>query len=147
MCQLLPLFCNLAGPADLSHATSLELVVWFVPNLFAGAISVSFVGFFLGPIFPILMNHAGRILPPDCISGAIGWAGSWGAAGAAVFPFITGAISSKAGIGALPPAYVFILGGNKRLADDDVGFIRLVAMAAMLFIIWACVPATRQQVT
>ncbi|KAM5537672.1 hypothetical protein V8D89_008750 [Ganoderma adspersum] len=104
---------------------ALEFVVWFVPNLFAGAISVSFVGFFLGPIFPILMNHAGRILPPDCISGAIGWTGSWGAAGAAVFPFITGAISSKAGIGALPPV--------------------LVAMAGVLFVIWACVPATRQQ--
>ncbi|KAI1794440.1 major facilitator superfamily domain-containing protein [Ganoderma leucocontextum] len=104
---------------------ALELVVWLVPNLFAGAISISFVGFFLGPIFPILMNHAGRVLPPDCISGAIGWVGSWGAAGAAVFPFITGAIASKAGIGSLLPV--------------------LVVMASVLFIVWACVPATRQQ--
>ncbi|PIL23352.1 MFS general substrate transporter [Ganoderma sinense ZZ0214-1] len=104
---------------------ALEFIVWFVPNLFAGAISISFVGFFLGPIFPILMNHAGRVLPPDCISGAIGWTGSWGAAGAAVFPFITGAISSKAGIGALLPV--------------------LIAMASVLFVVWACVPATRQQ--
>ena len=113
MCHPSPVLRNPADFADVSHATSLEFVVWFVPNLFAGAISVSFVGFFLGPIFPILMNHAGRILPPDCISGAIGWTGSWGAAGAAVFPFITGAISSKAGIGALPPVYVFMLGRTK----------------------------------
>ena len=82
---------------------SLELVVWFVPNLYAGAVAVSFVGFFLGPIYPILMNHAGRVIPPDLISGAIGWVASWGAAGAAVFPFITGAIASKAGIGSLQP--------------------------------------------
>ena len=146
MCHPSPVLRNPADFADVSHATSLEFVVWFVPNLFAGAISVSFVGFFLGPIFPILMNHAGRILPPDCISGAIGWTGSWGAAGAAVFPFITGAISSKAGIGALPPVYVFMLGRNQNRSNDNVGF-RLVAMAGILFVIWACVPATRQQLT
>ncbi|TBU43542.1 MFS general substrate transporter [Dichomitus squalens] len=103
----------------------LELIVWLVPNLYSGAVCVSFVGFFLGPIFPILMNHAGRVLPPDCISGAIGWVGSWGAAGAAVFPFITGAIASKAGIGALQPV--------------------LVAMMSLLFIIWITVPSKREQ--
>lgn len=81
----------------------LELVIWFAPNLLAGAISVSFVGFFLGPMYPILMNHAGRILPHELMSGAIGWIASWGAAGAAIFPFITGAIASKAGIGSLQP--------------------------------------------
>ncbi|KAI0754414.1 MFS general substrate transporter [Daedaleopsis nitida] len=103
---------------------SLELVVWFVPSLFAGAISVSFVGFFLGPIYPILMNHAGRVLPGDLISGAIGWVASWGAAGAAVFPFIAGAVASKAGIGSLQPV--------------------LIAMMGLLFIVWACVPGGRQ---
>ena len=82
---------------------SLELVVWLVPNLYAGAVSVCFVGFFLGPIYPILMNHCGRVIPPDLISGAIGWIACWGAAGAAVFPFITGAIASKAGIVSLLP--------------------------------------------
>ena len=82
---------------------SLELVVWLVPNLYAGALSVCFVGFFLGPIYPILMNHCGRVIPPDLISGAIGWIACWGAAGAAVFPFITGAIASKAGIVSLLP--------------------------------------------
>ncbi|KAI0716687.1 MFS general substrate transporter [Earliella scabrosa] len=102
---------------------SLELVVWFVPNLYAGAVAVSFVGFFLGPIYPILMNHAGRVIPPDLISGAIGWVASWGAAGAAVFPFITGAIASKAGIGSLQPV--------------------LIGMMVLLLIVWICVPASR----
>ncbi len=82
---------------------SLELVVWLVPSLIGDAVSVSFVGFFLGPMFPIMTNHAARILPPDLISGGVGWIASWGAAGAAVFPFVTGAIASKTGIGALQP--------------------------------------------
>ena len=84
-------------------AIGLELIVWLVPSLIGGALAVSFVGLFLGPIYPILMNHCGRVIPPALISGAIGWIACWGAAGAAVFPFITGAIPSKAGIVSLLP--------------------------------------------
>lgn len=77
--------------------------MWLVPNLLSGAICVSFVGFFLGPIYPIVMNHAGAIFPPELISGSIGWISSFGAAGAAVFPFITGAIASSTSIASLQP--------------------------------------------
>ncbi|KAH9852219.1 MFS general substrate transporter [Lenzites betulinus] len=101
----------------------LELVVWLVPNLFSGAVCVSLVGFFLGPIFPIVMNHAGAVLPPELISGGIGWISSFGAAGAAVFPFITGAIASKTSIASLQPL--------------------LIAMMGLLLVIWAFVPRTR----
>ncbi|KAI0370516.1 MFS general substrate transporter [Pilatotrama ljubarskyi] len=102
----------------------LELVVWLVPDLLSGAICVSFVGFFLGPIFPIVMNHAGNVLPPELISGAIGWIASFGSAGAAVFPFITGAIASRTSIASLQPL--------------------LIAMMALLLVIWAFVPRTRE---
>ncbi|KAI0631195.1 MFS general substrate transporter [Trametes polyzona] len=104
----------------------LELVVWLVPSLIADAICVSFVGFFMGPLFPIMTNHAGRILPPDLISGGVGWIASWGAAGAAVFPFITGAIASKTGIGALQPL--------------------VVALSGVLFVTWGCIPRSRKQI-
>ena len=87
---------------DLS-VSSLELVVWLVPSLIGGAIAVSFIGMFLGPIYPIVMNHAGAIFPSELISGSIGWISSFGAAGAAVFPFITGAIASSASIASLQP--------------------------------------------
>ncbi|KAI0763036.1 MFS general substrate transporter [Trametes elegans] len=103
-----------------------ELIVWLVPSLIADAIAVSFVGFFLGPLMPILTNHAGGILPPDLISGGVGWAASWGSAGAAVFPFITGAIASKTGIEALNPMVVTLMG--------------------ILFVVWACVPQNRKQI-
>ena len=81
----------------------LELVVWLVPHLLSSAISVAFVGFFLGPVFPIVMNHAGAILPPELISGGIAWITGFGAAGAAAFPFITGAIASGTSINSLQP--------------------------------------------
>ncbi|KAI0654406.1 MFS general substrate transporter [Cubamyces menziesii] len=102
----------------------LELVVWLVPDLLSGAICVSFVGFFLGPIFPIVMNHAGNVLPPELISGGIGWIASFGSAGAAMFPFITGAIASGTSIASLQPL--------------------LIAMMGLLVIVWAFVPRSRE---
>ncbi|KAI0370515.1 MFS general substrate transporter [Pilatotrama ljubarskyi] len=82
---------------------ALELVAWLVPDLLTDVICVSFVGFFLGPIYPIVMNHAGNVLPSELISGAVGWIASFGSAGAAVFPFITGVIASKTSIASLQP--------------------------------------------
>ncbi|KAM5538630.1 hypothetical protein V8D89_007659 [Ganoderma adspersum] len=65
---------------------ALELVVWLVPSLVGAGVAVACVGFLLGPIFPIVMNHAGGVLPPELIVGAVGWMASFASAGAAVFP-------------------------------------------------------------
>ncbi|EIW55070.1 MFS general substrate transporter [Trametes versicolor FP-101664 SS1] len=107
----------------IAFCLGLELVVWLIPDLLSGAISVSFVGFFLGPIYPIVMNHAGAILPPELISGGVGWIASFGGAGAAVFPFIAGAIASRTSLASLQPL--------------------LIAMMGLLLVIWAFVPRTR----
>ncbi len=77
--------------------------MWLVPSLIGGAVAVSFVGFFLGPVYPIVMNHAGSVLPQELISGAVGWMASFGAAGAAVFPFVAGALASGTSINSLQP--------------------------------------------
>lgn len=82
---------------------SLELVVWFVPSLIGGAVAVSLVGVLLGPIYPIVMNESGRILPRWLLTGCIGWIAGLGQAGSAALPFMTGAIASKAGIKSLQP--------------------------------------------
>ena len=82
---------------------SLELVVWFVPSLIGDAVAVSFVGMLLGPMYPITMNHAGRVLPPWVLTGAIGWIAGFGHSGSAVLPFMAGALSSKFGIKSLQP--------------------------------------------
>lgn len=86
---------------------SLEIVVWFVPSLIGDAIAVSAVGVLLGPVYPITMNHTARVIPRWILTGSIGWIGGFGQAGSAVFPFITGALSSKFGIKILQPLCAF----------------------------------------
>ncbi|TEB30490.1 MFS general substrate transporter [Coprinellus micaceus] len=105
----------------------LEFVVWFVPSLVGNAITVSFIGMLLGPMYPIAMNRAARILPPWILTGAIGWIGALGQAGSAIVPFMTGAIAEKHSIKSLHPLMVsmmafmillFALTPNKPLADS-----------------------------
>ena len=86
-----------------SEFSRLELVIWLVPSLISSAIAVSFVGMVLGPIYPIVMNHAGRILPPRLLAGCIGWIAGFGQAGSAFLPFITGALASTKGIQTIQP--------------------------------------------
>jgi fucose permease len=81
----------------------LELVVWLVPSLIGGAVAVSLVGVLLGPIYPIVMNEAGRILPRWLLTGCIGWIAGFGQTGSAILPFMTGAMASKTGIKSLQP--------------------------------------------
>ncbi|KAL4071424.1 major facilitator superfamily domain-containing protein [Scleroderma yunnanense] len=106
-----------------------KFIVWFVPSLIAGAVSTSIIGILLGPMYPIAMNHAGRILPRWLLTGSIGWIAGCGQAGSALLPFMTGAIASKSGIGALQPFHG----------------CRLVSMMAFMTFIWAIVPNSAQK--
>ncbi|PCH35321.1 MFS general substrate transporter [Wolfiporia cocos MD-104 SS10] len=101
-------------------AIGLELVVWLVPSIIGGAVAVSFVGMLLGPIYPIVMNHSGRILPPWLLTGCIGWIAGFGQAGSAFLPFLTGLLASKEGIKSLQPL--------------------LVSMMSFMVFLWAVVP-------
>ncbi|KAJ7100192.1 major facilitator superfamily domain-containing protein, partial [Mycena belliarum] len=101
-------------------AIGLEFIIWFVPSLIGGAVSVSLIGVFLGPMYPIVMNRVGRVVPRWLLSGSIGWIAGFGQAGSAIFPFITGAIASKTGIRVLQPL--------------------VISMMAMFPVLWALVP-------
>ncbi|KAF8517398.1 MFS general substrate transporter [Hysterangium stoloniferum] len=85
---------------------ALELIIWFVPSLVGNAVSVSLIGFFLGPMYPAIMNQAGGILPRWLLTGSIGWIAGFGQAGSALLPFMTGALASKFGISSLQPLTV-----------------------------------------
>ena len=50
-------------------AIGLELVVWFVPSLISGAVSVAIIGLLLGPMYPITMNQTVRVLPAWLLTG------------------------------------------------------------------------------
>lgn len=91
-------------------AIGLELVVWLVPSLIGGAVAVSLVGVLLGPIYPIAMNHSGRVFPQWLLTGCIGWIAGIGQAGSAFLPFLTGLLASKEGILTLQPLLVSMMG-------------------------------------
>ncbi|KAH7923445.1 MFS general substrate transporter [Leucogyrophana mollusca] len=106
-------------------AIGLELIVWLVPSLIGGAVAIAIVGIILGPMYPIAMNHAGRVLPRWLLTGSIGWIAGFGQAGSALLPFMTGAIASKAGIKSLQPL--------------------LVGMMALMTLLWALVPKSSRR--
>ena len=81
----------------------LELVVWLVPSLIGGSVAVALVGVLLGPVYPIVMNHAAHVLPHWLLTGSIGWIAGFGQAGSAFLPFLTGVVAARAGIWALQP--------------------------------------------
>ncbi|KAI5121776.1 hypothetical protein M0805_009587 [Coniferiporia weirii] len=87
---------------------ALEITIWLIPSLVGNAIAVAFIGLFLGPVYPILITIAGRLVPHWLISGAVSWIGGLGQAGSALLPFITGALSSKFGVTSLQPLIVSV---------------------------------------
>lgn len=92
---------------NLKHK-SLEIIIWFLPSLISNAVVISFIGILLGPIYPIAMNHASRILPRGILTNSIGWIAGFGQVGGAMLPFMTGAIASKRGIKSLQPLSVSV---------------------------------------
>ncbi|KAE9403957.1 MFS general substrate transporter [Gymnopus androsaceus JB14] len=101
-------------------AIGLEIVIWLVPSLIGDGVAISIIGILLGPMYPLTMNHTGRVLPRWLVTGSIGWIAGFGAAGSALFPFLTGALASKFGIKSLQPL--------------------LVSMMAFMTILWAILP-------
>jgi len=104
-------------------AIVLELVVWLVPSLVSGAVAISFIGLFLGPIYPIVMNEASNILPSWLLTGAIGCIAAFGTTGGAGVPFLTGLLAQEKGIWTLQPL--------------------MVSMMAVMVIVWIIIPRSR----
>ncbi|TFK46868.1 MFS general substrate transporter [Heliocybe sulcata] len=107
-------------------AIGLEITIWLVPNLYENAIAVSFIGLLMGPMYPILVDHATKILPRWLLTGSVGWIAGFGQAGSAVLPFVTGILAARYGIGSLQPF--------------------MVAMMAAMICFWAVVPKDQRRV-
>ncbi|PWY67647.1 MFS transporter [Aspergillus sclerotioniger CBS 115572] len=82
-------------------------VFWLVPNFYVSAVAVSLQGFFLGPLFPVLIVVATKILPQSLHVSSIGFASAIGGAGAALLPFAVGSLAESQGVQILQP---FIIG-------------------------------------
>ena len=59
-------------PRLISDVNRLEITIWLVPSLIGNALAVSVVGLLLGPMYPICMNEAGKVLPRRVLTGSIG---------------------------------------------------------------------------
>ncbi|KAF7360156.1 MFS domain-containing protein [Mycena venus] len=90
-------------------AIGLQLVVWLVPSLIGGAISVAFVGLLSGPIYPLALNRAAKLFPPWLLTATMSWMAAMATVGGAVVPFVAGAISSKAGIKSVEPVILAMM--------------------------------------
>lgn len=101
---------KLAISVYLVLSIALQLLYWLVPSFIASAIFVSFLGFFLGPLFPAAIVAATKLLPGDFHVSAIGFAAAFGGGGAAIFPFVVGAIAQSKGVEVLQPICLAILG-------------------------------------
>ncbi|KAF8161502.1 MFS general substrate transporter [Crassisporium funariophilum] len=102
-----------------------QLVVWLVPSIVGGAITVCMIGILLGPMYPIVMNHTSRILPRSLVTASIGWVSACGAAGSALLPLLTGRLATKYGIASLQPF--------------------LVGMMMLMAVLWYMVPKKPQR--
>ncbi|KAL4784717.1 major facilitator superfamily domain-containing protein [Aspergillus varians] len=92
-------------------AITFQLMFWLIPNILVNAISICLLGFFIGPFYPVGLYVLTQVIPPELHLGAIGFTASFGSAGCAAFPFLTGAIASRAGVEVLQPIMIGLLIG------------------------------------
>ncbi|KFY18658.1 hypothetical protein V491_04737, partial [Pseudogymnoascus sp. VKM F-3775] len=94
---------KLAVALYLALSVGLQLLFWLIPSFIASAVFAAFLGFFLGPLFPAAIMVATKLLPPRLHVSAIGFVAAFGSSGAAVFPFVVGAIAQAKGVWVLQP--------------------------------------------
>lgn len=120
--MVLPPFSQMVGRRRVvfvysTLAAAFDVVVWQVRHLIGDAIAVSFMGMFLGPIYPLIISGAGSgpWFPPHLVVGAIGWIAGFGQVGSATYPFIMGLLANKWGVKVLPPVALVMVAGMPLL--------------------------------
>ncbi|RDL37361.1 MFS general substrate transporter [Venustampulla echinocandica] len=111
---------KLAIAAYIFISVACELCFWLIPNFVSSAIFAGFLGFFLGPLFPAAIVVATKVLPKRLHVSAIGFAAAFGGGGAAIFPFVVGAIAQVKGVQVLQPI--------------------ALALIAVIFMLWCSLP-------
>lgn len=93
----------------LALSVALELLFWLVPRFVVSAVTVAFLGFFLGPMFPAAVVALSKLLPKHLHVAAVGFSAAFGSAGACVLPFAVGAIAQAKGVQVLQPIVLAML--------------------------------------
>lgn len=93
----------------LAVAIGLQLLFWLVPQFVVSAVAVSFLGFFLGPMFPGAITVVAKLLPKHIHVSSMGFAMAMGGTGGTIFPFVIGAIANSRGVWVLQPIILALL--------------------------------------
>ncbi|ESX03556.1 hypothetical protein KL918_004601 [Ogataea parapolymorpha] len=82
---------------------------WVIPILIVEAVAVSFAGIFIGPIYPLMITIAVRILPRKIQVISLTIMTAFGSSGGALFPFLVGLVSQYAGAFVCMPFVIGLL--------------------------------------
>jgi fucose permease len=101
------------GTRDLMYACMAGIVIgilliWFVPLAATAALGFCFIGYSLGPIYPLTVAVVPKLVPARLGPSAIGLLVSVSIFGLALFPWIAGILAQEIGIWSLLP-YTLIL--------------------------------------
>ncbi|KIJ43251.1 hypothetical protein M422DRAFT_170176, partial [Sphaerobolus stellatus SS14] len=64
-------------------ALGFEFMIWFIPTIVSNAVSITLIGFVMGPMFPMIIGYAHRIIPTELLPSAISWIVVFGSVGVA----------------------------------------------------------------
>ncbi|KAK6376328.1 hypothetical protein LTS17_006923 [Exophiala oligosperma] len=92
---------------------ALQVMFWTIPNIVAGAVLYSALGFFSGPFFVSGISVASQLFPKAIQTTALGFVFVIAQMGGSLFPTVTGVIAANAGVKVLQPMLVglFVLVG------------------------------------
>lgn len=79
------------------------VLLWIGPGTILAGAGLWLAGFSLGPIFPTMIAAMSRLVQPRLLPSAIGFLTSFGAGGAALFPWIAGNAAEAWGVWTLLP--------------------------------------------
>ncbi|KAK6457202.1 major facilitator superfamily domain-containing protein [Scheffersomyces xylosifermentans] len=101
-------------------------IVWAVPNVIAESIIVSIAGVLIGPNYPLLVVYSAHdgLIPRKIQVVSITVMSAFGVSGGALFPFMVGLVSQRAGTFVVLPAFLVLY--------------------FLMFICWICLPKVEQ---
>ncbi|KAK4173220.1 major facilitator superfamily domain-containing protein [Triangularia setosa] len=86
-----------------------QLLFWLVPNIVAASVAVSFLGFFLGPLFATAISVGTCIFPSDINPTALSFVFVFAQVGGSLFPIITGVLGAYVGVSVMQPVLVALI--------------------------------------
>ena len=87
----------------------LQIVFWRVDVIIVGAVTISIMGFLLGPMFATGVSVGSKIIPQELRQPGLSMVFLVAQAGGSIFPGVTGVIASQAGVATLQPILVGLL--------------------------------------